>query len=86
MRERDPFQPALERIHAKLEQLRTLDLTYQIVGAKTHRYRVKPCLEASRIEALECRYKIHLPEEYRRFLQEVSNGGAGPNHGLFSLE
>jgi SMI1 / KNR4 family (SUKH-1) len=39
------------------------------------------------VEAFEKKYFIRLPDEYRRFVLELGNGGDGPPHcGMFRLE
>lgn len=40
----------------------------------------------SELLAFEETYQIRLPEDYREFLLNVGNGGAGPYHGLLLLE
>ena len=69
----------------KIERLRNLDLRRKIFGARSHNYRLNSCLNEETIKLVEDRHRIHLPEEYRRFLMEVGNGGAGPYYGLFKL-
>ncbi len=84
--EADEAHQMLKRIQEKLEQLRALDTNYQVFNAQAHRYRLNPCLSSQQIDALEQRSQILLPAEYRLFLQEIGNGGAGPDYGIFPLE
>ncbi len=51
-----------------------------------HRYEVSPCLDETQIREVEAMYNLSLPEDYRRFLLEVGNGGAGPVWGLYTLD
>src|SRR5688572_2766418 len=45
-----------------------------------------PVLSVAEIASLEARHSIRLPEEYRRFLRDVGNGGKGPpGYGLIRL-
>jgi hypothetical protein len=39
----------------------------------------------ARVEAFERSHSICLPSEYRDFLIQIGNGGAGPFNGIFSL-
>jgi hypothetical protein len=73
------------QILEKLEKLRRLDSKHKIFGASSHDYRLNPCLREAAINSVEDKYNIHLPEDYRRFLLEVGNGGAGPCYGVFRL-
>jgi hypothetical protein len=70
---------------AKIERLNNLDAEREIFGAKFHNYQLNPHLDEETIKSVENRYQIRLPEDYRRFLLEVGNGGAGPFYGLFKL-
>ncbi len=51
-----------------------------------YRYQLGPCLEESTIRSIEQQHRLIIPDDYRRFLMEVGNGGAGPVWGLFHLE
>jgi hypothetical protein len=69
----------------KIKKLKDLDAERKIFGAKYHDYQLNPCLDEETINSLEKRYGIKLPDEYRKFLLEIGNGGAGPYYGLFKL-
>jgi SMI1 / KNR4 family (SUKH-1) len=69
----------------KLIQLALLDTTFEIFGSDSHQYQLNPCLQEEEIEEFEAKYNIKLPSDYRDFLLEVANGGAGPGYGLYAL-
>jgi hypothetical protein len=49
--------------------------------------KLKPVISRSELEALESKYGIILPEEYRSFLLAAGNGGDGPPYyGLLDLQ
>jgi hypothetical protein len=73
------------QILEKIEKLDRLDAERRIFGAGFHDYQLNPCLDEETVSRLENKYGIHLPEDYRRFLLKVGNGGAGPYYGLFRL-
>jgi len=73
-----------ERLRAKLNQLRTLDLHLQLPGADQHRYHLNPPLEEADLATFEAQHGIILPSDYRQFLLQMGNGGAGP-YLLFPL-
>lgn len=56
-----------------------------VFGASVHRFRVNTPLADADLQALELRHAIKLPADYRRFLVEIGNGGAGPYYGIFPL-
>lgn len=58
----------------------------QVFGAFMHHYQMPEGLSEGTITAFEERYACRLPEQYRRYLQLVSNGGAGPFYGMYSLQ
>jgi hypothetical protein len=48
-------------------------------------FELNPVISEDRVEAFERGLSIHLPSEYRDFLIDIGNGGAGPCYGVFSL-
>ncbi len=62
------------------------DPEYKVFGASSHKYQLKPPASLERVRALEEKLQIRLPEDYVYFLTQISNGGAGPYYGLYSLE
>lgn len=54
-------------------------------GAEAHRYRLNPPIAPEELEAFENLHQVRLPEDYRLFLLEIANGGAGPYYGLLPL-
>lgn len=76
----------MQRLWDKLRQLVTYDPNLTVFGASKHRYRVYPCLAETEIAEFEQQHRVALPQDYRRFLLEIGNGGAGPNYGLQRLD
>lgn len=73
------------RILEKLDTLGRLDGDREIFGASFHDYQLSPCLGKTDINSVEEKYHVQLPVDYRQFLLEVGNGGAGPYYGVFRL-
>jgi len=73
-------------IRQKLDELAQRDTKFQIFGAFVHRYRKRTPLSEHEVKSFEKKYSIQLPPDYREFLLQVSNGGAGPYYGLEPLE
>lgn len=80
------MDPDVSRLQSKLAELRRRDTQFRVFGASTHRYLLHPCLSEHQVQEAEARYGITLPEDYRRFLLFLGNGGAGPEYGIFPLE
>ena len=49
-------------------------------------YEMGAPIGAAALAQLEMSQGLELPDEYREFLLDVGNGGAGPGYGLYSLE
>ncbi len=80
------FSSFASRLIALADRARELDADCREYGAGEHRYRFGRVLPVSAVRAFEERHGITLPVGYTEFLTQVGNGGAGPDHGLFSLE
>lgn len=55
-------------------------------GAKSHLYRFRPPLTGADVFNFEEKYEIILPTDYRDFLLDCGNGGAGPYFGINKLD
>ncbi|WP_193195975.1 SMI1/KNR4 family protein [Nostoc sp. MG11] len=73
------------QLKKNLTQLAILDATFQVFGSELHQYQLNSCLSDTDIQKFESKYDITLPSDYRNFLLEVGNGGAGPGYGLYRL-
>jgi hypothetical protein len=74
----------IERMAVKLRAVARGN--YQPFGADGHRFQLNQPLSERQIVGFESRYGIQLPSDYRAFIRQVVNGGAGPAYGLYSLE
>lgn len=72
-------------IQQRVAELRVRDPKLSLFGASGHRYELFPRLAEKRVAAFERKWHVSLPADYRRFLVEIGNGGAGPAYGLFKL-
>jgi len=70
----------------RLDFMHRTDPGFTRFGAAAHRYSLNPPLAESEVTAFEARHRLSLPEDYRDFLLEVGDGGAGPFYGLFRLD
>lgn len=74
-----------ETIREGLERLRTAAAQSNVFGAETHNFILHPPLPEPVVQSFEARHAVRLPADYRQFLTEVGDGGAGPYYGLFRL-
>lgn len=63
-----------------------MDPDFKIFGAEKHKYQLNNPASLDRINDFEVKYQIKLPKEYRFFLSQVGDGGAGPYYGIYSLQ
>jgi SMI1/KNR4 family protein SUKH-1 len=74
------------RVEHGLGELRRHDPNgKKVFGADTHRYLLQPPVHETVVAAFERKHSIRLPADYRAFLAELGNGGAGPYYGVFRL-
>lgn len=71
-----------QEIHALLAEVARADPGRSVFGAKRHHYRLNPPCPEATVAEFERTNGITLPEDYRRFVTEVGDGGAGPYYGL----
>ena len=76
----------LERVKDKFNKLKNIDKDYKIFGSEYHKYTFAPVLSEAEVLAFENEHNLTLPDDYKSFLMEIGNGGAGPFYGLLSLE
>src|SRR5437764_10506 len=83
-REGDEMPEVLERptVLRLLGELDRRDRHRRVFGSGSHQYKLNPPLAVSVIEAFEKRYDVSLPGDYRSFITEIGNGGAGPCYGV----
>jgi hypothetical protein len=72
-------------IRATIDRIRGSPYRDRVFGASLHRFQFNPVLTEADVAHFEDCFRVRLPTEYRRFLTEVGNGGAGPYYGLFPL-
>lgn len=75
----------VSRAVAGLERLRQLDPGFAIFASAEHRYQLNEPLSETAVARFEKQHSIVLPDDYRRYLTEMGNGGAGPAYGVFRL-
>jgi len=80
------MQDQIGIIRQKLKELKRKDPGFQVFGASSHRYMNKGRLYEHEVRSFENRFNIHLPPEFREFILQMGNGGAGPYYGLEALE
>ena len=71
------------RIIGTLTRLKTARSA--VFGAEAHGFRLNPPLSETAALAFEREHKVALPDDYRQFLRDAGNGGAGPFYGVFPL-
>ncbi|MGJ7533281.1 MULTISPECIES: SMI1/KNR4 family protein [unclassified Variovorax] len=72
-------------ILSRLQTLKRLDLDCSCFAAKAHWYDLNPPLSEEEVAQVEAKHQCRFPDEYRRFITEIGNGGAGPAYGVFPL-
>jgi hypothetical protein len=76
-------EPVLDKtaVVRLLADLRRRDRRRRVFGSAAHDYRLNPPLSTCIIDEFEARHGVALPEDYRHFVTEIGNGGAGPYYG-----
>jgi hypothetical protein len=66
----------------RLAQAAQRDRNWKVFGALRHHYKLNLTLPLSLVEALEKHHGVSLLVDYRHFITEIGNGGAGPYYGV----
>jgi len=74
---------SIPAVKAAISRLR--EIQSKAFGFEAHGFRMNPVLAESEAAAFEQDHKIVIPSDYRRFVTELGNGGAGPFYGVFPL-
>jgi len=69
----------------RLDRLATQPQASGVFGFAGHRFGRFPPLSRAQVRAVEVTHRFDLPEDYRTFVTEIENGGAGPGYGIFPL-
>lgn len=80
------YEFPIQELRAQLAQARMADWEQKRFGAASHQYRWNPPASLEEVEELEQKIGVTLPKEYREFLLQAGNGGAGPFYGLYSMK
>ncbi len=76
----------IQELRVQLQQAGIVDREFKLFGADKHKYCWNTTASSEEVEQFEQKTGVSLPDEYRNFLLQAGNGGAGPFYGLFSLE
>ena len=68
-----------------LRRLRDPSTPLKVFGSDSHGFHTNPPLSVESVREFEAQHRVTLPQEYKGFLIQVGNGGAGPAYGLFKL-
>lgn len=75
----------VDEVKRALVELRKRDKALELFGAAAHGYQLNPVLTPAKLEKVERTWSFETPTDYREFLLELGNGGAGPYYGVFQL-
>jgi hypothetical protein len=72
--------PSLAELKSKQKLVEAVDTKYQVFGSIGHKHACGQ-LSNSELDEIETLLGVHLPDEYRQFIQEIGYG-AGPYYGV----
>ncbi len=71
-----------EKVEKILDKAREIDSKLEMFGAEKHRYKLNPPVPEAFVRDVEKKCGFTLPNDYRRFITQVGDGGAGPDYGI----
>jgi hypothetical protein len=66
-----------------LNELDRRDTKRKLFGSIRHQYKLRSPLPGSVIDIFERQHGVALPQDYKYFITEIGDGGAGPHYGVF---
>ena len=73
-------------IQSVLQKARYWDMNFPLFGSNLHAHLFRPPLPERELDAWEELMELRLPADYRTYLTQLGNGGAGPAYGLMPFE
>jgi hypothetical protein len=73
-------------IKEKVAALKERDKKLKLFGAWQHQYTFNAAATIEQVQAFESEHQLTLPEDYKAFITQIGNGGAGPYYGLRPLQ
>lgn len=88
MSERSPEERAAlwRPLREAIAEQAAADPRHKRFGAAAHRYQLRAPIAEARLVEIEAAAGVQLPPDYRDFLLELGDGGAGPYYGLCPLD
>lgn len=71
-----------EKVERILEKAREIDSKLEMFGVENHQYKLNPPVPEAFVRDVEEKCGFTLPQDYRRFITQVGDGGAGPDYGI----
>jgi uncharacterized protein (TIGR02996 family) len=76
-------RPSMAEIRRRVELLSELDPKREIFASSRHQYALPDPMPEADVAALEAKHGFTVPAQYRTYLTQLANGGAGPDYGIW---
>jgi len=76
---------SLDRIEVLSALSRLRHSHAKVFGANGHKFVLNPPAAEGDVISFERQHRVRLPDDYRYFISQIGNGGAGPYYGVFPL-
>ena len=72
-------------VRSGIAELAALDPSRTLFGAGSHDYRFAPVIDEATLASFEEKASVRLTDDYRDFITQIGNGGAGPSYGVMGF-